>query len=201
MRTLLFAIVTLVPFAAQAAEVYRYVDEKGNVAFTDAPRKGAEKLQIEAAPSTSVVVPTLPATVAPAAAPATGKSGMEPFAGYQDFRITQPAPNEPLLNTAGDVDVSLNLHPALRVDLGHGLTVLLDGQPVAQNSSRLNVALNNVDRGEHVVEAFVTDANGQVLIHAVPVKFSLQRPSLLMPGRQLQGLTPSPIPPPVPTPR
>ncbi len=194
MKTALIAMTLLFTLAAQATEVYRYVDEKGGVVFTDAPRKGAEKLNVEAAPSTSVVVPALPATAAPAPSPAAGKPGMAAFTGYQDFRITQPAPNEPLLNTAGEVDVSLNLHPALRADLGHGLTVLLDGQPVAQNSSRLNVALNNVDRGEHVIEAFVSDASGQVLIHAAPVRFSLQRPSLLMPGRQPQGLPP--IPPP-----
>jgi len=194
MRLILSTTLLLIAFASQAADVYRYVDERGNAVFTDAPHKGAEKIHVEAAPSTRVVVPILPATAAPAPSPAADKPGMEPFAGYQDLRITQPAPNEPLLNTAGDVDVSLTLHPALRADLGHGLSVLLDGQPVAQNSSRLNVALNNVDRGEHVIEAFVSDSNGQMLIHAAPVRFSLQRPSLLMPGRQPQSLPP--IPPP-----
>ena len=198
MRTTLFTVAMLFALVAQAAEVYRFVDDKGNVVFTDSPQKGAQKLNVEAAPATSVVIPGMPASAAPAAAGTQAKPGVEPFTGYQDFSITQPGANEPLLNTAGDVDVSMNLHPALRVDLGHGLTVLVDGQPAVENSSRLNLALNNIERGEHVLEAYVTDASGQVLIQAVPVRFSLQRPSLLLPGRQAPGAPLSPIPPPLP---
>ncbi|MGK0673709.1 MAG: DUF4124 domain-containing protein [Halothiobacillaceae bacterium] len=199
MRILLLLLLLALSLAVQAAEVYRYVDEKGGVVFTDRPQKGAEKLIIEPAPATSVVVPRLPAAVP--AAPAVIKPGSEPFAGYEALRITQPSPDESLISTVGDVDVSINLHPALRADLGHGLTVLLDGTPVAQNSTRMNFVLNNVDRGEHVLEAYVLDATGAVLIQAVPVRFSLHRPSLLLPGRQSPGAPLSPIPPPLPQPR
>lgn len=199
MRTILFTVAMLFALVAQAAEVYRFVDDKGNVVFTDSPQRGAQKLNIEAAPATEMVIPSMPASsAAPAAAGTQAKPGVEPFTGYQDFSITQPGQNEPLLNTAGNVDVSMSLHPGLRTDLGHGLTLLVDGQPVIENTSRLNLALNNIDRGEHVLEAFVTDASGQVLIQAVPVRFGLQRPSLLSPGRQAPGAPLSPIPPPLP---
>ncbi|MEW5972525.1 MAG: DUF4124 domain-containing protein [Pseudomonadota bacterium] len=197
MRTFILLALALAILAAQAAEVYRYVDEKGNTVFTDQPRAGAQRMAVEPAPATSVVVPVLPAAPqAPAKAPS--KPGTEAFAGYLDLRITQPAPSEALVNTVGDVDVSLNLHPPLRADLGHGLTVLLDGVPVVQNTARMNLALNNIERGEHVLEAFVLDAAGQVLIQSVPVRFTLQRPSLLQPGRQPPGTPLSPVPPPVP---
>jgi hypothetical protein len=196
MRASLLPLLIALSLAAQAAEVYRYVDEKGSVVFTDRPQKGAEKVVIEPAPATSVVVPVLP-SAAPAAQAVT-KPGSEPFAGYEALRITQPSPDEPLLSSVGDVDVSINLHPALRADLGHGLTVLLDGVPVVQNSARMNLVLNNVDRGEHVLEALVLDGAGQVLIQSVPVRFTLQRPSLLHPGRQPPGTPLSPIPTPVP---
>ncbi|MFZ5466077.1 MAG: DUF4124 domain-containing protein [Pseudomonadota bacterium] len=199
MRILLLPLLIALSLAAQAAEVYRYVDEKGGVVFTDKPQKGAEKVVIEPAPATSVVVPGLPAAVpATPAAQAVTKPGSEPFAGYEALRITQPSPGEPLLSTVGDVDVSINLHPALRADLGHGLTVLLDGVPVVQNTARMNLALSNIERGEHVLEAFVLDAAGQVLIQSAPVRFTLQRPSLLQPGRQPPGAPLSPVPPPVP---
>lgn len=197
MRTFILLALALSILTAQAAEVYRYVDEKGNTVFTDQPRAGAQRMVVEPAPATSVVVPVLPAAPqAPAKAPS--KPGTEAFAGYLDLRITQPAPNEALVNTGGDVDVSLNLHPPLRADLGHGLTVLLDGAPVAQNSTRMNLVLNNVDRGDHVLEAYVQDGAGAVLIQSAPVRFTLQRPSLLQPGRRAPGAPLSPIPPPVP---
>jgi hypothetical protein len=197
MRTFILLTLALAILTAQAAEVYRYVDEKGNTVFTDQPRSGAQRMVVEPAPATSVVVPILPAP-SQAPAKASTKPGSEAFAGYTDLRITQPGPSEILVNTAGDVDVSLNLHPPLRADLGHGLTVLLDGAPVAQNTTRMNLVLNNIDRGEHVLEAFVLDAAGQVLIQSIPVHFTLQRPSLLQPGRQAPGAPLSPIPPPVP---
>lgn len=197
MRRILASIFGLMTFALSAAEVYRYVDEKGNTVFTDQPRPGAQRMFIEPAPATSVVVPVLPPSPQSVSKP-QGKPGSEIFAGYTDLRITQPTSGEALLNTVGDVDVSLNLHPALRTDLGHGLTVLLDGTPVVQNTTRLNLVLNNVDRGEHVLEAYVQDATGQVLIQAMPVRFTLQRPSLLLPGRQPPGLPINPVPPQVP---
>lgn len=197
MRSFILLVLALSILAAQAAEVYRYVDEKGNMVFTDQPRAGAQRMVVEPAPATNVVIPILPAAPqAPAKAP--GKPDSEAFTGYTDLRITQPAPNDALVNTAGDVDVSLNLHPPLRADLGHGLSVLLDGAPVAQNSTRMNLVLNNVDRGEHVLEAYVQDAVGQVLIQAAPVRFTLQRPSLLQPGRQPPGMPLNPLPPPLP---
>ncbi|MEF3192680.1 MAG: DUF4124 domain-containing protein, partial [Halothiobacillaceae bacterium] len=177
MCILLLPLLFTLSHAAQAAEVYRYVDENGGVVFTDQPHKGAEKVIIEPAPATGVVVPNLPAAVpATPAVQAVTKPGSEPFAGYTALRITQPDPDQVLFSAVGDVDVSINLHPALRTDLGHGLTVLLDGVPVAQNTARMNLALNNIDRGEHVLEAFVLDAAGQVLIQSASVHFTVQRP-------------------------
>ncbi len=197
MRTLLPVLLAFLVLPSFATEVYRYVDDKGNVVFSDKPAKGAQKITVEPAPATSVVVPPMP--VAPAVLDQQPvRPGAGPFVGYQEFLISQPSEGEPLLNTVGDVDVSLNLHPALRADLGHGITVLLDGQPAVEQSARLNITLNNVPRGEHVIEAWVLDNAGQVLMQAAPVRFSLQRPSLLMPGRQ-QPL--SPIHPPLPQPR
>ncbi|MDM7321880.1 MAG: DUF4124 domain-containing protein [Gammaproteobacteria bacterium] len=197
MRIFILLALALSILTTQAAEVYRYIDEKGNIAFTDQPRAGAQRIVVEPAPATSVVVPVLP-TTPQSPAKASSKPGAEAFTGYTDLRITQPSPGESLLNTVGDVDVSLNLHPRLRADLGHGLTVLLDGTPVAQNTTRMNLVLNNVDRGDHVLEAYVQDGAGAVLIQSAPVRFTLQRPSLLQPGRQAPGVPLNPIPPPVP---
>jgi len=201
MRKLLLPLLMLLPLAALATDVYRYVDERGNVVFTDKPASGAKKITVDPAPATSVVIPNVP-SAAPAQAEPSARPGSEPFTGYADMRITQPVEGEGLVSTAGDIDVSINLHPALRADLGHGLTVMLDGQPVIENTSRMNIALNNVDRGEHVLQAYVVDAQGQMLIKSATVRFSLQRASLLMPGRQqVPGAPLNPIPSPVPQPR
>jgi len=186
-------------FAADTGtQVFRSVDAQGNVVFTDTPSKNAKPVDIQA-PSSVQAMPVAPPVEAPAAPPQDSSA----FNGYQAMVITQPENGAGLNNGAGDIDVSVSLVPPLRTDLGHGLTITLDGKPVLQNSARMNVALNDVDRGEHTLEAFVVNANGQVVFQSAPVKFSLQRTSLFLPGRAGQvppGAVPIPRPV-VPTPR
>ncbi len=197
----LMAVVFSSSFAADTGtQVFRSVDAQGNVVFTDVPSQNAKPVDIQA-PSSVQAMPAAPAAqvVSPASAPADPQA----FAGYQAMVITQPENGAGLNNTAGDVDVSVSLVPPLRTDLGHGLTIAMDGKPVLQNSARMNVALADVERGEHVLEAFVLNANGQVLFQSAPVKFSLQRTSLFLPGRAGQvppGAVPTPRPI-APTPR
>jgi len=185
-------------FAADTGtQVFRSVDAQGNVVFTDVPSQNAKPVDIQA-PSSVQAMPVAPRVEAPKAAPQDSSA----FNGYQAMVITQPESGAGLNNGAGDVDVSVSLVPPLRTDLGHGLTITMDGKPVLQNSARMNVALANVDRGEHVLEALVVNSMGQVVFQSAPVKFSLQRTSLLLPGRAGQvppGTAPAPRPL-VPTP-
>ena len=181
-------------------QVFRSVDAQGNVVFTDTPRQGAKPVDIQAPSSVEAMTPP-PWVETPVAAPTdTGA-----FTGYQAMLITQPENGAALNNGGGDVDVSVSLQPALRTDLGHGLTITMDGKPVLQNSARMNVALVDVERGEHTVEAFVVDASGQVIFMSAPVRFSLVRTSLFLPGRANQvppgGVVPPRPQPVVPTPR
>ncbi len=179
-------------------QVFRSVDAQGNVVFTDTPSTNAKPVEIQA-PSTVQAMQPAPRAETPVAAP----SDPQAFAGYQAMVITQPENGAGLNNGGGDVDVSVSLVPPLRTDLGHGLTIAMDGKPVLQNSARMNVALADVERGEHTLEAFVVNASGQVVFQSAPVRFSLQRTSLFLPGRAGQvppGAVPTPRPV-VPTPR
>jgi len=200
-KAMMFASVLMGPSTAgwgADTQVFRSVDAQGNVVFTDMPSKTAKPVDIQS-PSTVQAMPPAPKAETPVAGP----SDPQVFAGYQAMVITQPENGAGLNNGAGDVDVSVSLVPPLRTDLGHGLTITLDGKPVLQNSARMNVALADVDRGEHVLEAFVLNANAQVVFQSAPVKFSLQRTSLFLPGRAGQvppGAVPTPRPV-VPIPR
>lgn len=173
-------------FAAdKATQVFRSVDAQGNVVFTDTPRDGARAVEIQS-PSTVSAMPAAPATQVLSPASDAAPADPNAFAGYQALVITQPENGAALNDTAGNVAVGVSLVPALRTDLGHGLTITLDGKPVLQNSAQMSVMLENVDRGEHVLEAFVRNAGGQVLFQSAPVRFSLQRTSIFLPGRANQ---------------
>lgn len=173
-------------------QVFRSVDAQGNVVFTDTPRQGAKPVDIQPPSSVTPLEPSPASATEPSKPPVDSQV----FAGYQSLVITQPENGVGLNNGSGDVDVSVSLVPPLRTDLGHGLSVTMDGTVVLQNSARMNVALADVDRGEHVLEAFVVNAQGQVVFQSAPVRFSLQRTSLLLPGRANQHPPTS-----VPTPR
>lgn len=188
------------PLMADSPQIFRSVDAQGNVVFSDVPREGAKPVEVQQ-PSTVSAPPVSAPIPAPAAPKADGKDA---FVGYQALVITQPENGAAFNNGAGDVDVSVSIVPPLRTDLGHGLTITMDGKPVLQNSARLNVALNNVDRGEHELQAFVQDASGQVLFISAPSRFSMVRTSIFLPGRANQAVPPGVAPPrpvPLPAPR
>ncbi|MEW5838538.1 MAG: DUF4124 domain-containing protein [Pseudomonadota bacterium] len=175
------ALLVGVSFAADTAtQVFRSVDAQGNVVFSDTPREGAKPMDVQQPSSVQAIAP--PTSVGSMSSSASSQ-GVKAPVDYQALVITQPADGAALNNTAGDVDVSVNLIPELRADLGHGLSVTMDGKLVLQNSARLNFTMTNVDRGEHVLEAFVVNAAGQVLFMSAPVRFSLQRTSVFLPGR------------------
>ena len=69
--------------------------------------------------------------------------------------------------------------PTIDTSQGHSIEVLIDGQ-VAGSGAATSIALNNVDRGTHVITAQVVDAEGNVLIAAEPVTFHMLRYSALM---------------------
>ncbi|MDD2892954.1 MAG: DUF4124 domain-containing protein [Halothiobacillaceae bacterium] len=163
-------------------QVFRSVDAQGNVVFTDTPQKGAKPVDIQPPSSVTPLVPSSTSATESSTPPVDSQA----FAGYQSLVITQPEDGAGLNNGSGEVDVSVSLVPPLRTDLGHGLSITMDGKLVLQNSARMNVALADVDRGEHVLDAFVVNAQGQVVFQSASVRFSLQRTSLLLPGRANQ---------------
>jgi len=48
----LFSLLSLLLVAPAHAEIYKYVDENGNVTFTDVYKKGAKRIQLPGAPAT-----------------------------------------------------------------------------------------------------------------------------------------------------
>ena len=101
-------------------------------------------------------------------------------ADYTKLTITEPAENSTFRNNAGQVNVKLELEPALQE--GDVIAILLDGKEIGQGKSTA-LALSNIDRGSHSLQAIVKNAQGNTLISATPVTFTLQRTSLLQPKR------------------
>ena len=174
-----------VSLTAGAQNIYRTTDAQGNVVFTDNPERG-EKVDLK------------PLTVVPgrsderAGAPAmidgggNGNGGTasanpgQPFMPYDSFGILSPRQEETLpTGAAGNVQVTLGIQPDLRED--HRVRLLVDGQ-VSQTAMHTDTfMLNNLVRGEHVLQAELLDASGAVRHRTSPVTLYVQRASVNLP--------------------
>ena len=175
MRSLLLTAVGLLAAAAYATEVYRWVDDQGQVHFSDRPMEGAERVEVrpQGELGTPEFEPRRNRSVAV-------EESEEPFR-YRSLEILSPTQEEVLWNIEGQLDVSMRLEP--RLQQGHSVELLLDGQPVeGLQPGSMQARLSEVYRGVHVLTANVRDRNGQLLIESQPRTFAVQQTSILNRG-------------------
>ncbi|MDT8893112.1 DUF4124 domain-containing protein [Halomonas sp. I1] len=156
--------------------LYRTIDARGHVFFTDDPSRGGELVELQPIS----VVPALPPSPAlTRAAPGRNVDGI-PSPAYEAFAIASPG-NETTLPTgaAGDVQVRFELRPALRE--GHRLRLLLDGKVARPASREPVIELTNLARGEHRLRAELLDGRGQVLRRTSAVTLHVHRASVNLP--------------------
>lgn len=170
MTRLIAAIVLCLPLAAGAQNVYRTVDENGNVIFTDTPPAGGiqtEQVEIRE-PNTS------PAVEIPAPAPEP-EAATEEAAGYQ-VSITSPADETSFPMGPGNFSVSAAVKPALSDS--ESLQLFLDGAPWGEAQRDTEWALTNVFRGAHDLTVAVISTDGEQLAVSPPVRVFVHRPSV-----------------------
>jgi len=169
-----------------AADVYRWVDEQGQVVYSDVPRPGAEQLRID------VPAPATPAAASQQTSGVEQQAPAQPFR-YDTFEILSPAPEEVLWNIEGQLNVLLRIRPTLQ--RGHSATLYLDDQPAATLSpGNTSATLSEVYRGAHSLRAEIRDAAGDRLAQTPPLSFTVRQTSIANPVNPVN-------PPPVPSPR
>ncbi len=151
-----------------AAEIYRWVDDQGNVEFSDVPREGAEK--VEVGPTATITLPklsdidTAPAQEDTVAAPP-----------YEKLLITFPEHDSAFNTASGDVTVMMEVVPGLYPN--HSLRLTLDGSQSVTTKQNFH-KFSNVDRGTHQLTLEIVDNSGVVLAGPT-VTFTVHRPSVL----------------------
>ena len=97
-----------------------------------------------------------------------------------EVTISSPASGETLHDNEGNVRVTLAIQGAGVP----GIRPLLDGKPYGPDQRTSTFILENVDRGEHVLQVQVIDAKGDVVATSQPLTFYLWRASALFPSRK-----------------
>lgn len=178
MRWTWIVLLWVVAASAAASEMWRWVDERGVVHYSDRPHPGAERVDVQ--PAQSYTAPPVSAPTprgrepaeAPAAAPAS----------YSRLSISSPTEGEMLWNIGGELAVRLVLEPPLQP--GHELQLYLDGVRVAEvPQGQTQFTLSEVFRGERRLRAVVVDERGRELASSATVQFYVQQASLLNPNR------------------
>ncbi len=171
-RFLLLALLAL-PLAV-TAQIYRTVDENGNVVFTDTPpADGTSGEEVELQPINTTPPPEPRPDLAPRE-PEVAES--EPDAVEYGVAITVPANETTIPMGPGNFSVSAVVRPALGAD--HSLQLYMDGTPWGDPQSVPSWALTNVFRGAHDITIAVVDGTGEHLSVSEPVRVYVLRPSI-----------------------
>ena len=183
-------IALLLPAGALFAQVYKSVDENGNVVYSDQPpAPGAKPMEM---PEISVVEAPAGAPLAPEGA-ATGEAAEQTLSlrdlrrMYRDFAITRPAQEEYIQGTGNAVMISWGMREPPQP--GMMVIPIIDGTEMPPVNA-FSITLEEVVRGEHVVSARLVDAEKRTIANADPVTFFMR-----------QFSTNFNNPPPVPTPK
>lgn len=165
---LLVLIACLALGAAATAQVYRVVDEDGRVTYTDRPpTEGAEPVEVRV-PNTS---PPPPSGVFPEP---RQEPASEPEVSYL-VSVTSPPDETIIPRGPGNFSVSASVSP--RLQQGHQLQLLLDGEPRQEPKTSGLWDLTNVFRGEHQLTVAVVNKDGKQLGISEPVTVYVFRPS------------------------
>jgi hypothetical protein len=169
MRTSLLVLLLLTSVASASESVWRWVDSDGVTHYSDRPVPGATKVELRS-------VNQMNTAGATTASPAAADTPPTPAAveNYNAFEISSPAPEQSIINTGGQVSISLRVDPSLRP--GHTVVVVLDGQPVPGSpGTGLQYIAKDVPRGEHNIAAVITDPSGRQVATAASVRFYVRQ--------------------------
>jgi hypothetical protein len=179
-----FPVLLILLVASVQADVYKSVNEQGEVVYSDQPAPNAQRMKLPELPTyTAPPIPAFSST--PEAAPVASP--------YESVKIVAPENDATIRDNQGVVRVEVVLNPPLMTKQGHRIQFYLNGEPHGIPVGTTAISFSNLDRGSYTLTSSVIAANGDVLASADPVVFHLHRESVLNPNSPL-NVKPKPQP-------
>ena len=185
MKTILSACLLFVALVATghvSAQVYKSVDKNGTVVYSDTPpTKGAKPAKLR--PISIVEAPEYKKSAEPNNEKATQDSGFSLRSlqqNYKDFALVAPEQDESIWHPQGPITAAWKTH--YQIQPGMQVTMILDGQKQAPTTAQI-IPLGKLDRGEHHLQAVLTDAKQRQIASTPTVTFYVHRPSIYSPAR------------------
>lgn len=151
-------------------EIYRSVDEHGNVVYSDQPGQNGKKVDLPA------ISTYKPQPIPPGTLDAETKQEPTPANATSQLSFVQPGADETIFDNQGNVAVALRVEPPLQPK--QRLALKLDDN-AAVETAQPTYQLSGVDRGTHTLQAWIVGANGHALGDPTSVTFHLRQASRL----------------------
>ncbi|WP_018717440.1 DUF4124 domain-containing protein [Arhodomonas aquaeolei] len=183
----LSAILMAAVAAPAAADVYRWVDDQGQVHFSDEPHEGADPVDV----GEPTVVESLPTPKGAATSEDGADAGDDDDAGGDGdaaaqtqwhIAIAAPSDEATVRDNRGRIQLVLDVRPRLADD--QHVLVLVDGSPSKQGPfTASDITLTDLDRGAHELQVLLRNDDGRVLARSSTVTVYLHQASRLFRNR------------------
>lgn len=165
--------------AGVEAQIYKWVDGRGQTFFGDVPPPG---VRVQPYP---VMPPPPPDPLAEQRRHQMrelveqwhNQRLMISARGYENVEIVEPKSGGYVKEQGEGIVVTASLTPPLRTDAGHLIQVMVDGRPIGEPSADATRHLHGVERGRHSVAVRILAADGSTIAQSAPVSFQYQRES------------------------
>jgi hypothetical protein len=185
MRKWLILLSTLMITTASGAPAWTWVDDNGQVHFSDRPVPGARQVELTGAQGFGArATPPATPTVTPSALPSRESAQ----AAYRSIEVTSPTEQQTLWNIGTVLAVELQLEPPLQP--GHRVDLIYDGARQNLDTVATSLTLNNVYRGTHTLQAVVIDDAGSEVTRSPPRNFVVQQNSIQNPNSLIRAPRP-----------
>ena len=159
----------IMPVATCSEVVYKTIDEDGAPLFTDKIKGESERVILLKSNRTNVLEP-----------PQAKMFATKKKEAKQIYRLEILSPPiEHTFRNSEIVPVGIYVRPRLASGSGHEIRVFLDGVLLPEYGSVMNFQIKDLERGEHTLEAVLTDMAGQELARSEPRTFFVQKTSIL----------------------
>lgn len=160
-----------------AAPIYKTTDEFGNPVFSDKAGESAEEIKVKDPITFKSSLYTKQYKQVTDTLADKDKSKADNFK-YQTLAIVSPINGAAIRDNAGNIELRFSVQP--RVQQGHTIQLMMDGQVHSSVGSTGSVSLQNVDRGTHQFQLTATrTADGKVLQQGPATSITLLRFSRL----------------------
>ena len=165
-------VISLILTSSAAAAIYKVVDDKGNITYTDAPAAevaGDEVLLPAINPiSSSAPAPTAERPLVP-----VDTEQVVAFPGYSFAALVSPSDDSLVHFDQPNVLAQLALIPELDAD--HLVQFYVDGSAAGNPVAKTSLSISGLERGSHRISARVLSSQGAVLVITPSVTVHVQR--------------------------